>query len=113
MIEVVRFSQLSAQRQRLVRLCQSINYGVIQRLTVSAGEPTFNPAPSVLVEVKLDGAEGGRAELKLADFIVCDEVRRLMQEIEALGNGSIDRIEVRAGLPRRIILESSFAEVLR
>jgi hypothetical protein len=112
MPEIQQFSQLSAERQLLVRLCQRINYGVIQKLTVYAGEPILTPAPTVLVDVKLDGNEPERSELQLSDFALRDEVIRLMRELDALGHGAIERIDVRAGVPRRIVLESRLSGVV-
>jgi hypothetical protein len=41
----LRFSQLSAPRQTLVRLCQAINHGSIENLEVRSSEPVFNPLP--------------------------------------------------------------------
>lgn len=42
--------QLSAPRQTLVRLFQSINHGQIEDLEVRSGEPAFSPAPRVLID---------------------------------------------------------------
>lgn len=112
-----RFSQLSVPRQALVRLCQSTNYGLIRNLQVRDSEPIFSPPPVVAVDVKLDADEGLRAEVDLPDFELCDEVWRLMARLDDLKNATIERIEVRAGIPRRIVFErpalETLAEVLR
>ena len=103
-------SQLSPSRQALVRLCQSINYGQIQKLHVNAGDPLFHPAPMVLLDVKLDSDEGARPEVNLSDFALCEEVRRLMRRLDELNSGVVERIEVRAGVPRRVLLEALLTE---
>ena len=99
-------SQLSAPRQLLVRLCQAMNYGYIQRLEVNNSEPVFNPETLVWVKIKLDGDEGARLEAGLADFALPDELCRLMARLDQIQNGTIEKIDVRAGIPRRLIFSS-------
>jgi hypothetical protein len=71
----------------------------------------------VVVDVKLDTDGGPRAEVDLPDFELCDEVWRLMARLDDLKNATIERIDVRAGIPRRIVFErpilEKLAEVLR
>jgi hypothetical protein len=58
----------------------------------------------VLVDIRLDSEEPARDELALADFGLCAEVRRLMSLLDQVRNGRISKIEVRAGIPRRITI---------
>jgi hypothetical protein len=102
----IRFSELSVPRQVLVRLCQSLNYGQIQGLRVHDGEPVFDPAPLVLVELKLDAEETERPEIELVDFELRNEVCSLMTLLDEMKNGSVEQIEVRAGIPRRATFKS-------
>jgi hypothetical protein len=113
MPRLIRFSDLSPARRTLVRLCQSLNYGQIQDIRVQDGDPVLDAAPEVLIELKLDADETSRPELELADFELRDEVCRLMARLDELKNGTIGCIEVRAGIPRRVIFRSSPAAVLR
>ena len=62
------------------------------------------------VDVKLDGDEGPRPETALADFELRGEVVRLMKCLAGVQNGTIVRIEVRAGIPRRLTIERQMAE---
>jgi hypothetical protein len=101
-----RLSQLSPERQALVRLCQTINHGSIEDLEVRQSEPMFDPFPMLVKDVKLDGDEEQRPELALVDFVLADEVCRLLRLLDKMDSGAIRRIEVRAGIPRRILLES-------
>ena len=106
-----RFSQLSPARQALVRLCQATNYGHIHNLAVRDREPVLTgPAPAVVVDIRLDLEERPRAELAAADFELCAEVARLMSLLARIQHGKISRIEVRAGIPRRIVLERPLTE---
>jgi hypothetical protein len=113
MPEVSRFSELSAARQALVRLLQSLNYGHLLRLHVRAGEPCFSPPPVILAELKLEGSEQVRQEVELTDFVLREEVRRLMEKLDLVQDGTIERIEVRAGIPRRVVYESPISKVPR
>jgi len=107
----IRLSQVSSPRQHLVRLCQSINYGSLHDLPVENSEPVLVPQTLiVLVDVRLDSVEHGREELGIDDFTLCAEVARLMLLLDQIENGTISRIEVRAGIPRRITLKKHLKE---
>jgi hypothetical protein len=108
-----RFTQLSVPWQVLVRICQSIDYGQVLRLGVRDCEPVFDPPPTMLVDVKLDASEDARPELDLADFVLRDEIRRLFAQLEQLRDGTVERIECRSGIPRRVIIERRLTEVPR
>jgi hypothetical protein len=97
-------SQLSPARQALVRLCQVTNYGVIERLHVRDSEPTEEPPPLVMKDLKLDHDEELRPELELTNFELRSEVQRLMDHLDGLRNGIVERLEVHAGVPRRIVV---------
>jgi len=106
-----RFSQLSPPRQALVRLFQSINFGRVEDLEIRRGEPVFSPPPLVLLDLKLDAVEEPRHEHGLRDFDLCEEIRRLVSRLDEIENGCIQRVEVRAGIPRRLIVEAQALEV--
>jgi len=101
----LRFSQLSPPRQAMVRLCQEVNFGTIQDLCMKDGEPVFVPPPRALIDVKLDSDDGQRPEVDLRDFALRSEVLRLMALLDEIKDGKVERIEVRPGLPRRILIE--------
>jgi hypothetical protein len=63
-----------------------------------------------LVDLRLDADPGLRDELATVDFSLCAEVCRLMSLLDEVGNGGISKIEVRAGIPRRILVESRLTE---
>ena len=113
MKHATRFSQLSAPRQALVRLLQSVNFGFIEGLEVRGGEPMFSPAPNVIVEVKLDTPDEPRPEADLSDFELRAEFARLMEQLDSFGDGSIHRIDIRYGVPRRALIERPIREVRR
>ena len=104
-----RLSDLSSARRALVRLCQDVNFGQILDLRVRSAEPVWDPAPTVLSEVRLDIEEGPRPEGELPDFKLSSEIQRLMSQLDQLKGGRIERIEIRGGVPRRLILTSRLA----
>jgi hypothetical protein len=111
MTKTPRFSQLSASRQALVRLCQDINFGQILCLHVKSAEPIWDPAPTVLWEVKLNIEETPRPEADLPDFKLSAEIRRLVQSLDRLREGLIEKIDIREGIPRRIVLSSPLKSI--
>ena len=104
--ETPRFSQLSASRQTLVRLCQDINFGQILDLHVRNSDPVWDPAPTVISEIKLDVDEAPRPEGDLPDFKLSSQIRRLMCQLDQLRDGKIEKIVVREGIPRHLVLAS-------
>lgn len=81
--------------------------GHIEALRISNGEPMFTPEPIVLLDVKLDHDEGPRPEVEVRDFELCCELRRLMSRIDRIKDGKVARLEIRGGIPRRVIFEST------
>ena len=112
MSQVLKFSQLSQPRRALVRLCQRMNFGQIRTLHVQDGDPVFDPRPAVLVEARLDADEASRPEAELPDFALPAELCRLLARLDEINNGLIERVEVRGGIPRRVVFESKLAELL-
>ena len=102
----LRLLDLSPARQALVRLFQTINHGSIEDLEVRQSEPVFDPLPVILKDVKLDKDEEPRPELALKDFVLSSEVLRLLALLDEMKSGTIRLIEVRAGIPRRIQMQS-------
>ena len=102
----LRLSDLSVLRQGLIRLCQSINYGQIANLTVRDCEPILSDLQCVvLMDIKLDAEQPSRREADQSDFLLSAEVVRLMRLLDEIEDGTISRLEVRAGIPRRILWE--------
>ena len=102
----LRLSDLSPPRQALVRLCQAINHGSIEDLEFKHSVPVFDPWPVTLRDVKLYADEDSRPELSLGDFVVSDEIVRLLKRLDETKCGTLRRIEVHAGVPRRMLVES-------
>ena len=106
MAQIRRFSQLSPARQTLVRWLQKVNFGDVRSISVQDGDPIFDQDSVVVFDLRLDRDENARLELSLADFDLPAEVRRLISLLDELKNGTIQRLEVRAGIPHRFVFES-------
>ncbi len=107
----MQMEDLSPARQRLLRLLQSINFGRVEELEIRNGEPVFSPAPRVFVELKLDVNDSPRPESRLERFPVREQVARLFTQIAHLNEGTVEVIEVRHGLPFRMVIEATPTEV--
>jgi len=108
-----RFTELSAARQALVRLCQLIDYGHIRNVFVRDGEPVLADAEAIIsTDIRLDQSKLVRSELELNDFELTSEVLRLAALLDEIGDGEIAQIEVRAGLPRRVVTTRSVTQCM-
>lgn len=104
MPETPRLSQLSPARQALVRICQAVNFGQIRDIRLQDGDPVLDSA-CVLADERLDRPAEPRPEIGLSDFALCEEWCRLLGRLDQIRDGTIEGIEVRAGIPRRMIFE--------
>jgi hypothetical protein len=90
---------------------QSINHGHIQNLKVEAQEPVLRGTSVITTtDIRLDAEDPGRDDLEVGDFVLCEEITRLIGLFDRIQSATISKIEVRAGLPRRISLEHHFSE---
>jgi len=102
-----RFTDLSSERQSFIRRCQRLGFGTLRGLEVHDCEPVFGLKTEVLVDLKLDTDATPRPEQELGDFILRDEILRLFALLDDLRNGVIEQVEVRAGIPRRIMFRET------
>ena len=100
-----RIVNLSDGRRRLLRLMQDINFGAIEELEIRGGEPMFNPPPRVVREIKFGGENGPRPEAGSPDFALKSSVAELMHSLTQIGDGTIERLEVKHGVPFRMKVE--------
>ena len=98
-------ASLSAPRRRLLETMQRLNFGRIEDLEIRNGDPVFNPAPRIMQDIKLGGENGPRPELIASDFVLKSQVAEFFDHLSRLGNGSIETIEVKHGLPFKLVME--------
>jgi len=109
MASVVTKAALSPARARLVELMQGLNFGRVEQLVVRGGEPVLDPPPRLVREVKFCAENGPRPETAKEDFALKAQVSDLFAHMEAMGDGVIACIEVKHGLPFRMIFEEDAA----
>ena len=98
-------SSLTKQQKVLVELMQQINFGRIEALLVCDGEPTFNPAPRVVRKLKIGGENSTRPEIGSEDFRLKSQVIELLEAIREFGEGTVQSIDVKHGLPFLVEIE--------
>jgi hypothetical protein len=101
----LRFKKhLSPARVRLLELMQTANFGRIEGLKFAAGEPVLDPRPVLVREHKFGGENGPRAELATDDFLLKQHVVELFAFFDQLRDGEIEVLEIKHGLPFRMIV---------
>jgi hypothetical protein len=98
-------ASLSAPRRRLLETMQRLNFGRIEDLEIRKGEPVFNPAPRIIQDIKLGGENGPRPELDRSDFVLKSQVAEFFDYLSRLGDGLVESIEVKHGLPFKLVIE--------
>lgn len=88
-----------------MRQMQEINFGRIERLEIKNGDPVFDPAPKIVREVKFGGENGPRPEVNGADFALKAQVLDLFLQMDGISSGQIAQIEIKHGLPFRMLVE--------
>jgi hypothetical protein len=97
-------ASLSPARRRLLELFQRVNFGRLESLAVCNREPVLDPRPVVVREHKFAGENGPRPELATDDFLLKQQVVELFAFFDQLQDGVIDVLEIKHGLPFRMIV---------
>ncbi len=100
-----KYREQSAPRKHLLRVMQEHPYSRIDHLSVANGDPVFGPATKVIAEMKFSSNDGPRREAGLAEFALKKEHVELFSQLDQIGSGVILALEVRGGLPFRMIRE--------
>jgi hypothetical protein len=106
---VLTKAALSDPRRRLVGLMQELNFGRIEGLAVRGHEPVLAPMPRVVREVKFGAENGPRPEAASADFLLKAQVVEFLRHLDNLADGTIDLVEVKHGLPFRMLVPTAGA----
>lgn len=105
MNDLMTKASLSAGRRRLLETMQRLNFGRIEDLEIRGGDPVFNPAPRFVQDIKLGGENGPRPELGATDFVLKSQVAEFFDYLSRLGDGTVETIEVKHGLPFKLVIE--------
>lgn len=99
----VKKSDLSPARRRLVELMQRLDFGQVENLLVRDGEPVWEPGPRVHREVKFPRGEDAPPRPG-SDFALKQQVRELLALLDQHPDTTLERLEVKGGLPFRAVL---------
>src|SRR5690606_14175613 len=92
---------LAPARCRLVELMQDLNFGRVEGLVISDGQPVLDPPPRIIREIKFGGENGPRPEAGIPDFALKAKVVELFRSFDELRDGVIETLEIQHGLPFR------------
>ena len=107
-MELVHKSSLSLQRQHLVEMLQSINFGRLDHLRFRDGQPIIDAKSQIVREHKFAAENGPRADLQKADFTLKQQLVELFAYFDNKRCGVIETLEIKHGLPfRMIVIESA------
>ncbi len=104
---------LTGARKQLVELMQNVYFGRIEQLVVQNGEPVLEPRPRIIREIKIGGENALDSDRCTKDFLLRSQVRQFFLELLRLGDGVVQRVEVKHGLPFRVIVETPFPDGAR
>lgn len=88
--------------RRLGDLIEDMEFGRITSLRVSDGLPVFDPPPKIYYDVKLKPTPSAKRK---ANGELPDEIINLTLQLRLVEDGIVESIEVKHGLPFRIIVE--------
>ena len=108
-MELVHKTSLSLQRQLLLETLQRINFGRLERIRFRGGQPELSDDSRIIREHKFSGENGPRPETSKSDFAIKRPLVELFRYFDQRGDGEIDVLEVKHGLPFRMIVIESVA----
>jgi hypothetical protein len=100
----VALSSLPPNRRELLHEMQRLNFGRFEGLVIRNGQPVISPRPAIVREHKFGGENGPRAEVGIEDFLLKQQVVELFAFFDQLSDGVIDVLEIKHGLPFRMIV---------
>jgi hypothetical protein len=101
-------ASLKPDQRKIVDIIEASGFGVIGRLSIRNGLPSFQPAPHITQEVRL-GRDPDRVINRSAGDTLEKEFVDLFIQMDKLREGLVD-IEVRHSLPFRLVLERRHSE---
>lgn len=102
---IYRKAQLSVRWQRLVELLATVQFGRLETLPVKRGEPVLGPSTRILHELTLGKGLPRPGSHPNQDYLLKQEILDLIACFNALGDGVVECLHVRHGLPFRLEIE--------
>lgn len=104
-------SFLSPGQRWTVEIIEALGFGVIERLSIRAGLPCYDPEPRIVQAIKLASGPERQSDRSCADLTLKKEFESLFEQFDRVRDGIVD-VEVRHSLPFRLVLERRYKELL-
>jgi hypothetical protein len=101
-------ASLSTGQRLVVEAMQRLWFGRIENMQVRNGEPILHsdPPPRFIQDIRLGTGDGLPPQLENApNFILKAQVIELFERLGRVGQGTVAAIEVRHGLPFRLVID--------
>ena len=69
--------------------------------------PFSSRRPRLVQDIKIGGENGPRPELAIEDFSLKTSVIELFDHLSQIGDGTLEVIEVRYGIPVKLVVEQT------
>lgn len=100
-----------ANHEQLVALMRQIGFGRIESLHISGGQPVLDPPPRIVREIKFGSETSPGVPADRSKSVPKRQVQELFDLMREVENGVIDVLEVRHGLPFRVVIAESPARL--
>jgi hypothetical protein len=104
-------SLLSPAQRQTVEIIEILGFGSIESLVIRDGNPCFETEPRIVQAIKLESQTTRKPDDSRADFRLKREFENLFDHLSRVREGVVD-IEVRHGLPFRLVVARRCAELL-
>jgi hypothetical protein len=103
----LQFASLSAARKRLVETLRKLQFGRIEYLYISRGEPEWKPGPTIIQTIKLP-VDSGAIDPVVDDCMLKKPLVDLFRCFDRQQSGVVRRLECRFGLPCLVEIIENF-----
>lgn len=97
-------SDLTGSLQELLETMQRISFGEINGLSIRNGQPNPEQPPVVIRHLKFGSGNRPQPEAQLSDFVLNAKMEEFFASLGRIEEGTIAKIEVKEGLPFRMVL---------
>jgi hypothetical protein len=104
-------SSLNPDQRLTVEIIEALGFGSIERLWIRGGLPCHEPEPRIVLTIKIASEPEQQPDDGDAEVTLKKEFESLFDQLSRLRDGVVD-IEVRHGLPFRLVLERRFKTLL-
>lgn len=97
----------SPNLRRLLERMRRLGFGIIRGLHVRAGDPLFDPPPTVVRSIRLAELDSDHSRSLPEEFVLNREQLAFQRQLALIDSGVIDVIKVHDGLPVNLEIRES------